>query len=1190
MVTYHDPAWSLLFIQDESAGIFVLRGERDTPLVVGSQVEVNGVAAEGLYAPIVREAGVTVVGRGKRPEPHEPAVARLATGLDDSSWVAVAGTVRSTTIVDHHLLLDLATLNGRCNVYLPGFSDSAPAAHLVDAEVRAQGVCVVILNDHHQPTGFKLLTPSLDDVTVIRAAPADPFTVPLREVRDAFQREPARDHRIRLSGIVTLRQAPTSFFLQDDTGGLTVLCRADQAVEPGERVEVVGFLEMDRSGPQLQEAILRRISVGPLPEPLPVTPAQALHEGAQGKLVSLEAHLEEVLEHEGHYTFLVRSGERYFEAQLAKDQTTGLPSPLVPGSLLRLTGICLVQTDERGLPQSFRLLLRTGDDLLVVRGPPWWTVERALTILGGSSICAAAALLWIVSLRRQVRRQTVQIHQRLQHEASLEAKYRGLFENAHDIIYTHDLEGNLTALNRAGQQILGYRADEAIGMNIARLVAPEQLELARQMTARKAVQGGTTHYELQVLAKDGHRVDLEISSWIVRREGEPVRVEGIARDIRERKRAEQALHEQQAILRNIIDHSPCAIFWKDRRSVYLGCNQQSARDLGLGSPEQAVGKTDYDMPFAREEAAFYTQCDRQVMESGEPLLHIEETQQRPDGQQAALVTSKVPLRNEHGEVVGILGVYTDITERKRIEEALRQSEERYRSVVQGSLQGILINQDGRICFANAALVRMFGYDSPDDLLGRETDELAAPEERPALLARRAACLRGDAISPYHEWQGLRRDGTRVWVQSTVTAISWNGRPALLSSRVDITERKHLEEQLRQAQKMEAVGRLAGGIAHDFNNLLTIITGYSDLMLRELSPLDPSREPVQQIHRAGERAAALTRQLLAFSRKQVLAPVPLHLNTVVRDMEKMLRRTIGEDVELVTHLEPDLGKVLADPGQIEQVILNLAVNSRDAMPNGGRLTLGTSQVHVELLSPEGVPELAPGEYVELLVRDTGCGMDERTQARIFEPFFTTKEVGKGTGLGLATVYGIVTQSNGHITVESRVGQGTTFRVYLPRVAASGNSAHGESPGTDCRRGRETVLLVEDEEWVRTVIRHALRLQGYTVLAASHGDEALALAKHHQGPIHLLVTDVVMPRMNGRELAERIADIRPALKVLYVSGHTDDAVLRHGVLNQGTPFLSKPFTPSALGRKVREVLDQPEPEPGEHAMAVGAQSPT
>ncbi len=384
-----------------------------------------------------------------------------------------------------------------------------------------------------------------------------------------------------------------------------------------------------------------------------------------------------------------------------------------------------------------------------------------------------------------------------------------------------------------------------------------------------------------------------------------------------------------------------------------------------------------------------------------------------------------------------------------------------------------------------------------------------------------------------------------------------------------------EERLRQAQKMEAVGRLAGGVAHDFNNLLTVITSYSDLLLEDLGSDDPKRDDVVQIRKAAEGAAALTRQLLAFSRQQVLEPKVLDLKATIASTEKLLKRLIGEDVHLITALAPDLGAVKADPGQLEQIIINLAVNARDAMPTGGRLTIEAANVEMDEAYVRGHAPASPGRYVLLALSDTGIGMDEQTKARIFEPFFTTKEPGKGTGLGLATVYGIVKQSGGFIWVYSEPGHGTSFKVYLPRVDEPAEPVATPTTMAEPGRGTETVLVVEDAASVRMVTRQVLERYGYAVLEAPNGETALRLAAKHHGPIHLLLTDVVMPGLSGRQLAEQLAHLRPDMKVLYASGYADHAIVHHGILESGIAYLQKPFTPETLGRRVRQVLDSSPP---------------
>ncbi len=540
------------------------------------------------------------------------------------------------------------------------------------------------------------------------------------------------------------------------------------------------------------------------------------------------------------------------------------------------------------------------------------------------------------------------------------------------------------------------------------------------------------------------------------------------------------------------------------------------------------------------------------------------------------------VRTKNGEAIDVslsavrlsdgtsIGLMQDITERVSADAALRRNEELLRraEALAGLASWTLNVADGTVHTSEQGS-RLFGWDPVphrlDDLL-----TLVHLDDRPRVEAAMKAALRGVPFEMEHR---IVVGGETKWVHRRIEPeLDPAGDVVrLIGVSLEVTARRRLEEQFRQAQKMEAIGTLAGGVAHDFNNLLTVILGYSDLLLGNLTSDAPMREPIVEIHTAGERARALTRQLLTFSRQQVLEPKVLDLNAVVADMEKMLRRLIGEDVELATVLEPGLARIESDPGQLEQVLLNLSVNARDAMPGGGRITIETRNVILDSDSADRPSSLHPGEYVLLVVRDTGVGMAPQTKARIFEPFFTTKDPGHGTGLGLAVVHGVVAQSGGHIEVDSELGEGTVFEVYLPAVAEQPSTVKANSAALLLPRGHETILLVEDEAAVRELASHILASCGYAVLAAANGLEAMQVAEGHAGPIDLLVSDVVMPHLGGRELAERLRAIKPGLKVLFMSGYADQAVVRHGVQRAEHPFLQKPFTPIGLAQGVRDALD-------------------
>jgi PAS domain S-box-containing protein len=543
-----------------------------------------------------------------------------------------------------------------------------------------------------------------------------------------------------------------------------------------------------------------------------------------------------------------------------------------------------------------------------------------------------------------------------------------------------------------------------------------------------------------------------------------------------------------------------------------------------------------------------------------------------DGSWRVLESTASVIRNSEGEPQHLVVVNRDVTERKRAAEALRQSEASFRSVVEDAPYGIYrASLSGELVLVNPALQKILGYSSEADLLQAN---LATQIYRNPLDHQKVneLLLRQENFNDVEvEWK--RRDGTPI----TVRCSGWpikdeSGHVAFLELFAeDVTERRTLERQLRTAQKMEAVGRLSGGIAHDFNNLLGVIIGYSQVMKRSLTPQHALYEHAEEIEKASQRAVSLTRQLLAFSRQQVLEPVVLNLNALVSDMEKMLPRLIGEDIALTLALDSTLAQVKADPGQIEQVIMNLAVNSRDAMPDGGKLTIQTANVDLDSAYTHKHPGSRVGSYVMLRVTDTGTGIDPEIQSQIFEPFFTTKERDKGTGLGLATVYGVVKQSGGYIAVDSEKGKGASFSVYLPRVEHAVVAAGVNSAAPGSVRGSETVLLVEDAEPLRKLADMFLRDNGYHVLAAADGAQALQVARQHAGPIHLLLTDVVMPGINGRVLAERLTPTQPEMRVLYMSGYTDSFIAGHGVLEAGTHLLHKPFTEETLTRKVRELLD-------------------
>ncbi|MHB8523430.1 MAG: hybrid sensor histidine kinase/response regulator [Limisphaerales bacterium] len=638
-------------------------------------------------------------------------------------------------------------------------------------------------------------------------------------------------------------------------------------------------------------------------------------------------------------------------------------------------------------------------------------------------------------------------------------------------------------------------------------------------------------------------------------------------DATELEHVEDQLAESEERYRILVENSPDAIQVQSD-GVLLYVSPAAMRLYGAKSPRELVGTSVVDRIHPDDRRAVADRV-RQIQELGALALPREQKILRLDGEVVIVEATGAPIEYQGRPAVQM--VLRDVTERKRSEAALQESERRFAAFINSSCAlAWMKDEHYRYVYVNEPFERAFKIKAAD-INGKSDFELWPEATAQAIREHDAQVLNSWKSYDTHETLPTP-DGEahHLWVFKFPFRDAARRR-FVAGMAVDITERKRLEQQLLQSQKMESVGRLAGGIAHDFNNLLQGILGYSTLLLEYFGPEDPRREDMREIIKAAESAGALTHQLLAYSRRQVLQPKVLSLNNLVRDLNRLLGRLIGEDIELTTQLDEATGPVKADPSQLQQVIVNLAINARDAMPRGGRLTLATANVDLDEAGARKLTGLAPGRYVLLTVSDTGSGMPPDVQTHIFEPFFTTKELGKGTGLGLSTVYGVVKQSGGDIRVESQVGESTTFRIYLPRVDEVVKPSPVLATATK-PRGHETILLVEDDNSVRSLLRVILQTSGYKVMDAPHGVEALRVSQGcSAAPIDLLVTDVVMPKMGGRELAEQLAARRPGLKVLYLSGHTEDTVFRRGVQDAKATLLKKPFDSAAFLLAVRQVLD-------------------
>jgi PAS domain S-box-containing protein len=624
------------------------------------------------------------------------------------------------------------------------------------------------------------------------------------------------------------------------------------------------------------------------------------------------------------------------------------------------------------------------------------------------------------------------------------------------------------------------------------------------------------------------------------------------------------LKDREARFRRLFESGVAGVVISDFDGNFKEANDAFLRMLGYSREEAPPGSLNWEVITPPDRLVPDIEDRAQLRATG--FLPLQErTYVHKDGRHIAVLVGSAALEG----TTECISYVTDISERKRTEEALRASEAQYRALFEQSPFPKFLYEDETLRFlvVNDAAIHHYGY-SRDEFLAMTADGMGQVDGAPAHAQR------ADGMRPGPS-KHTRKDGSVIDVDVTVHACVLGGRPCSLAVALDVTDRNRMERELRQAHKMEAIGSLAGGVAHDFNNLLSIILSYSEMLAAPLKAGDPIRDDLQEIMRAGQRAAELTRQLLAFSRQQILQPRILDVNAVVEGVARMLRRLVGEDVELTVVAGPGLGMVRADPGQIEQILMNLIVNSRDAMPKGGRLTVETANVELDSNYEATHASVQPGPYVMVAVTDNGSGMDAGTRERMFEPFFTTKDKGRGTGLGLSTVFGIVQQSGGTIGVSSHPGEGTSVKVYLPRAGSSHAAAADAASPTPTRQGFETILLVEDDAPVRALTRAVLERHGYRVLEAKSAGDALLICEQHTTVIHVLLTDVVMPRMSGTTLVERLGSLRPEMKVLYMSGYTDEAIVRHGVMDSGVAFLQKPITPDTLTRKVRAVIDSIDP---------------
>jgi len=897
--------------------------------------------------------------------------------------------------------------------------------------------------------------------------------------------------------------------------------------------------------------------------------------------------LSEVLKKAGYATRLVTNGE-----QALRSAQTKLPSLILLAiNMSELDGyeVCRrlkASEDTRDIPVIF---IRSRSNPIEIAktfdaggvdyiSKPFEPEEILIRV--ATHLTLRMAQKEIEEKKRRLQQEIVKHKQMEKEIQESEELYRDLVENSTDFICTHDLEGNFLWANQAATHITGYSREAFLKMKISDLLVPEYRPYFKDYLAEVKSKGRASGVMKAKTATGETRFWEYQNSLRIDGVKKPV-VRGISRDITEQKQAEMALQESEERYRAVVEnsHDGILIIGEDYRFIYA--NNKLCEIIGL-KREEIIG---HDFREFLDEDAKKIVADRFMNRQRDKKLspRYELNIVGGDGKKRRVEVSSAVVKDSKGKIRTI-GQLLDITERKRAEEALKREKEKFQILIEKSPLGVsIIGKNHNYKYVNPKFTEIFGYTLEDISTGQEWFAKAYPDKK----------YRDQAFAAWINDRKVTKHGEPM--PQTFTVRCKDGSEKVIYFRAvimetgdefityeDITEqkkaeqeKKKLEARLSQAQKMEAIGVLAGGVAHDFNNILTSIIGNADLTLMKLDRDTPGYQNIEEIIKAGQRAADLTRQLLAFSRKELIRPDVLNLNRVAVNLEKMLRRIIGEDIDLVTVYAPGLWQVKADQSQMEQVIMNLSVNARDAMPKGGKLTIETANVELsEKYFREHGTEGRPGPCVMLAVTDSGVGMDRKTQARIFEPFFTTKEMGRGTGLGLSTVYGIVKQNRGHIWVYSEPEKGTTFKVYLPKAEIGTGNVKKEQLAKRSLTGTATILIVEDDDMLRDMAGKMLKGYGYNVTTARDAKEAIKISENHDAPIHVLLTDVVMPGMNGRELATQLQKKIPGIKVLYMSGYTSNAIVHHGVLENGVNFIQKPFAQEALASKVQKVLTKPD----------------
>lgn len=1208
-VTYNDPDWRVLFVQDETAGIFVNTGAERLDLDAGQRVRIKGRVGPGEFAPVIESPVFLILSTNALPAPIKAESTAFHQGGYDCQRVWVEGALRSARTEGVHSVLVLADGVGSLEVRVAEKGTPDALGRLIDARVRVEGVAGTMFDDQRRVTGVRLFVTALDSIQVVEAAATDTFkssAVSIGDIRkNPLEQAPAR--RQVVQGVVTWNGTDGSFFIQDATGGIQVFLAAPEAVALNSELLVAGFPDYGGLAISLRDSRIRTLGPAKPVAPRPVDPAEALQDRAcHGALVRIDGRLLHSVVRSGERLLVVQSGETVLSSIVDDGDGGESLSGIRRGSRVTIDGICAVTFGPDRAPQAMQIRMRGVGDLRVVAGPPFWTPQRAMLALVALAVVVAGTLGWGWSLRRKVKEHTGKIRSRLEREKSFsefgrelsaatsrkevgrviveaaqgllgwDSCYLDLYDGergAIEELIVFDTRGGKIleqGVNEFDHSISDFQQSVLDGKNQLVLRRPglQSSHGLRPFGEKTRLSASLMFVPCRSHGKTAGVLSIQSYSHNAYNEDDLILLQSLGDHCAgalTRVRAQEALRASEIRFRTVADGLGEGIMITDLDDVVLYVNARMAEMTGYTADEM-IGQLEYRLIQHEDDWGHAVRRNRD-RENGKSERY-ELLMRRKDGARFWTDVCAAPFVDADGKIVGTLGCAADIDERKRALEELRQSERRFSTTFHASpIPLCLISMnDGRFVDANRAFFRVSEY-RREEAIGRSAQDLGLWESSQE-HARFIALVKRHGVVRDLECALLTKHGERREYLLSAETIELSASAGLLVSCFDITERLNLEEQLRHSQKMEAVGQLAAGVAHDFNNILTIVKGHASLLAQAEGLNSEERESLGHISRASERAAELTRQLLAFSRKQVMKLSRIDLNKELEAIARMLQSLFGEPIALRRDFCDAPAPIFADIGMIGQIVTNLAMNARDAMPRGGVLTLSTR------LQPADETTETPGRdgFVRLRISDTGEGITPEALPRIFEPFFSTKDIGKGTGLGLSTVYGLVNQQSGRISVDSKVGEGTAFTIYFPLESGPiGSDEPRREELSEDEPGREVVLAVEDEPALRDLVRVVLRRYGYRVLAAADGNEALNLWRRESEAVGLLLTDVVMPGgISGFELAEELLRTAPDLPVIYTSGYSVEINNNGARLTEGFDFLPKPYRPGALAEIVRRRL--------------------